>query len=245
MTDYGLIVKNNSNEIQIDSIYRNLSVSQSGSSETISNPFAYPGNVTYYTTISLTSSPLCPLILLRPNTDNFVTVMGYNQSGSNYIGANIVTEYDNGTTLIDWKCYRQNISGSGNDYGMLVYNNDGDLCFDSGLNYFKVYSTHSISLDVPPDQPYVTPQYGDYQDVTHSGISNPYYILSNRGQWFNAISNEIIGTVEGMWTVGVKKLSSTSVRVGWILYTWAHHYDYLRDVNAGFNQTMTLIVCDA
>nr|MBC8360950.1 hypothetical protein [Candidatus Desulfatibia profunda] len=250
MSDYGLIVKNLSEEIQIDSIYRNLSLSQSGASETISNNWNEldPAAGDYWTRIALTSSALPPLVLLRPDTDNFVAVMAFVQSGSNYVNVDIITEYDNGPTTIDWQCYRQNLSGSGINYGILVYNSAGALCFDSGLQYFKIHSIHSISLDTPPVLPGAlpTPSYGDYEDISHAGISNPYYILSPGSQWMHATTGEppYVPSTAMLWKIGVKKLTSTSVRVGWFAYLFDQSDSIADTVNAGYNPTMKLIVCE-
>jgi hypothetical protein len=238
MSDYGLIIKNDSGEIQIDSTYRNLSLDQSGTSESISNDNTSGGA---YTRIAITPSPLVPIVLIRPNTDRFVCVRNYYKSGSNFTGVDIVTERSQ-STGIDWQSYRENRTASGDDYGLLVYNSSGDLCFDSGKNYFRIVSiTESIILDDPP----VGYANGDYQDVTHTGISDPYYILTPSSYWLRGEYNPAPPRITrfALWMIGIKKLSSTSVRVGWFCFG---SYGIGGDVheNAGNNPTMKLLVCN-
>jgi len=236
MSDYGLLVKNDSEEIQIDSTYRNLSLDESGASATISNNNTSAGG---YTRITLTGSTLIPLVLLRPDTDDFVTVRNYYKSGSNYAGVDIVTERSQSTS-IDWRSYRENRTASGESYGLLVYNSSGELCFDSGKSYFKISSVSSISLTSPP----TAYSGGDYEDVTHAGISDPYYILSPSSYWLRGEYNPAPPSITSfaLWMIGIKKLSSTSVRVGWFCFgSYGIGGDFHE--NAGNNPTMKLLVC--
>ena len=236
MSDYGLILKNNSGEIQIDSTYRNLSLDESGDSETISNDNTQSG---FYTGVSITSSPLVPLILIRPDTDRFVAIGNYSKSSDNFTGVDFVTEAGTSTD-IDWKSYRENREASGDTYGMLVYNSSGQLCFDSGKSYFKIKSiTTGIELDDP------SPGFGlvsDYQDITHSGISDPYYIVSPSAFWLITWQHASNQSGLQLYLIGIKKLTSTSVRVGWFPYR-AGVMGGMQGFNQGSNPTMKLLVC--
>lgn len=240
MADYGLLLKNDSQEIQIDSTYKNLSLDNSGSGTTISNDNTGTG---HYTRISINSSPLLPLMLIRPNTDDFVSVKNYYKSGDDFAGVDLVTKYSE-TTTIDWKSYRENRTASGVSYGLLVYNPEGGLCFDSGKDYFKIFSVHTgISLDSPPGGFVLD---GDYTDITHSGISDPFYVLSPSSNWVSIAYNEVQDVTFSMrWMVGLKKLSSTSVRVGWFRYTRSSGVSGYYPFYEGNNPTFKLVVCDA
>jgi len=235
MADYGLKVKNNSGETQIDSTYRNLSLDESGSGVSISNDNTADG---FYTRITLTSSTLVPLVLIRPNTDDFVTVKSYYKSGSNFAGVDIVTMQQQSTT-IDWKSYRENRVVSGDNYGLLVHNSSGDLCFDSGKDYFKIHSVHSITLANPTDQ---EQDLGPYEDITHAAISDPYYILSPASYWLKYDAPAQTSDIRA-WLIGMKKLTSTSVRIGWFAHFGGVSPED-NDVSEGYNPTMKLIVCD-
>lgn len=239
MADYGLLVKNNSGGIQIDSKYRNLSLDQSGTSETISNNNTSEG---VYTRIALTASSLIPIVLVKPNTDYFVCVRNYYKSGANYAGVDLVTEQSKSTT-IDWGSYRENRTASGETYGLKVFNSSGDLCFDSGKNYFKIFSVHSISLSAPSG---FLSHLGPYTDITHSGISNPYYLLSPSSFWIMTAPTGRPTPPRGFHRyllIGMKKLSSTSVRVGWFTFGWLG-LGFAPGANSeGNNPAMKLLVC--
>lgn len=190
MSDYGLLIKNNSSEIQIDSTYRNY-FKESSNTETING-----GEI-----IDITGSTLVPLILIRPE-QNYWGSQGYlSKDGSNYAHFLLMSEYGAGDTDIDWICCRETATLSGDAYGLLIYNSDGDLVFDGGHNYMKIRQVTTVSLDN---------NVNDYQDVSHSGISDPYYLLAGRPMcWIRTTS------YQRWYPVGVEPLSSTSVRVRW------------------------------
>ncbi len=235
MPDYGLLIKNVANEIQIDSKYRNLSLDQSGNGVTISNNNTESG---YYTRINITASPLVPLALIRPSTDDFVGVRNYYKSGSNFAGIDVITMHSQ-STLIDWRSYRENIAPSTETYGLRVYNPSGNLCFDSGKSYFKISSVHTLSLATPSN---AGSDLGPYTDITHSGISDPYYILSPNSLWVLVSPPPETGNLRE-YMIGMKKLTSTSVRIGWFAYRGGPNPIFEEVISEGNNPTMKLIVC--
>lgn len=234
MPDYGLLIKNVSGGIQIDSKSRNLSLDQSGSGVTISNNNTTDG---YYTRINITASPLVPLVLIRPSTDDFAGIRSYYKSGSNFAGIDATT-MQNQNTLIDLKTYRENITPSAETHGLRVYNSGGNLCFDSGKSYFKIFSVHTINLAAPSN---AYSDLGPYTDIIHSGISNPFYILSPNSFWVLAEPPAYAGPLR-MYMIGMKKLTATSVRIGWFACINCLH-TYTTPLSGGNNPTMKLIVC--
>ncbi len=239
MSDYGLRVIGSSGQIQIDSYYRNLSITQSGSSASVSNDGTSTG---YYTSISITSNSLLPLILLQPSTDYYVNVLGYSKTSSNYSSFEVTTE-KNESTSINWKCCRESSSSSSSFYGMNIYNSSGDLCFTSELTYFKILDVQSFTLDDPTNLSSL-----DSTTITHSSYSNPYYIIDKHGGGtiisYNAQQNV---TYKAMIHIGVKKVSSTQAQVGWfVVVTEAHSgTPYSSETDEHYNPTMHLIICDA
>lgn len=227
---YGLRVKNDSGELLIDSTYRNYEESELGT-RTITNNNT---STTWYTSIGIASSPLVPLILFRPNTNYYSSVVGYGKSGSNY-NAFYMATHPAQSTSINYICCRQSSVASAESYGLRVKNPSGDLVFDSGKKYFKVHSVHTISLSGPSGGSTAT-------TITHSGISNPYYILSSPNLW--TIGNLAgYGAIVYHFRVGLKKISTTQVSVGW--YVYANYFvggPALAD--SGENQSSKLIVCD-
>lgn len=237
---YGLRVKNSSGELQIDSTYRNLAYAEGASGAVITNSYI-PGNGGYSTLISIASNLLIPLILIRPNTNRFVTIENYQRNGSNnYTGFKVITELNQSTT-IDWRCYRET-SSNPSGYGLRVKDSSGNMIFSSLLNYFKIYSVSTITLN-PPSRTWPGYEIRPYQDISHAGISNPYYILTPVGDYIVSEPGDIYGT---FWRfmyckIGIKKLSSTSVRVGWFHFTDDAIEDYVPE--EGWNPTVKLIVC--
>ena len=231
MADYGLKVITPSDEIQIDSLFRNICKDQEGTN-TITN-----GNTgdNYYTVISITSSSLPPLILVRPGTDFFVAVRDYKKTGDNYTAFEVVTEY-NQSTIISWKCCRETPNVSGETYGLRVYNPGGNLVFDSGKKYFKVRSVHTFTVENP-----TTRTTFPYVDISHPDTSDPFYILAP-GSFCTL--NDI--RPEGYWAyydiIGIKKLSATSVRVGWFR-VGTYIFESLLDSGV-YNPQQKLIVCE-
>src|SRR3990167_8847724 len=147
---YGFRVKNSSGEIQIDGNYRNLEYTEGATGVTVANTGTPAG-----TTISITPSTLIPLILIRPNTDRFVTILHYNRSGGNYINFFITTERTQ-TTSIDWRCYREIVTAS-SGYGLRVKDANGNIVFHSASGLFKIVQIDSISLSAPSHPPLTLP----------------------------------------------------------------------------------------
>lgn len=223
MPDYGLKVVNQNSEIQIDSFYRNYFFREGGSV-----------TVSGLTVIDTTDTIVPPLSLLRPNTDRFVNVFSIDKSGDNYVSIRLVSEAGQSTT-VEWKTYTPLTTYTGGMYGLLVYNPSGELVFNSDGKPFNIVSVHEVTLATPPT---------GIQDVSHGAV-NPFYILTPRG--YGVRSEEATGPpaaelyVKRAYTVGIKKLSSTSVRVGWFATTsWAttgQGGDF-------YNPTMQLLVCE-
>ena len=237
MSDYGLLVKNDSEDIQIDSTYRNLSLDESDTSESIL--FDNTNGIS----VALTASSLVPLIAIRPSTTRYVALKGYHKTGSNFDAFLMHPEshdWPYSAIYIDWKSYRENRSASGEDYGLLVYNASGGLCFDSGLEYLKIREVHSITLGDPHFDAYNNLVL-DNETITHSNYSNPYYVLSRNTYW--TITNPGPPPLfnVALLTVGVKKVSSSSVRVGWFI---THTGGFLARVYGGINPTVKLLVCE-
>ena len=232
---YGLRVKNAAGEIQIDSQYRNMKYDEGASGITITNNGSAPA----VTNIDITDDAKVPLILFRPGTSKFVCILDYVQSGGTYNSFNMQTEY-NTSDVIDWKCYRQTSTNS-SGYGLRVKDASGNIVFHSADSYFKIKSVNSVNLGTPSLNSY------PYSDVTHGSDSNPYYILNDCGVYVTAAVEHWVGF--SVWTfalcrIGIKKLSSTSVRVGWFPFAVITIPGSPSGVNVGYNPTVKLIVCE-
>ncbi len=230
---YGLRVRNANGDIQIDSQYRNMNYREGGTGVTITNNKTAPA----LTNIDITDDAKVPLILFRPGTSKFVCIIDYVQAGGTYNSFNMQTEYDT-SDVIDWRCYRQTATTT-SGYGLRVKDASGNTVFHLADSYFKIKSVNSVSLDNPSYYSY------PYSDITHGGDSNPYYILTDCGMW---ITNDI-ESPPGihrfyLCRIGIKKLSSTSVRVGWFPFALVIIPGTASGVGVGYNPTIKLIVCE-
>jgi len=215
MPIYGLTVKNSAGSTIIDGVYKNYSLYESGS-------FTFSG---FYQVVTLgTATPLPIIVAIKPPA-NYVFVKHCTTSGGNYTGFQI--NGSEGETVY-WKAYVAHPTTKAGNYGLLVYNAAGELCFDGARESFKIYQVNTgISLGVAPS---------GNQTITHNGIENPYYFLSP----------QCIGNVNDpgppRWTVffrnSIKQVSSTSVNIGWL------SYDIITGIQSGytFNPNQTLIV---
>ena len=216
MADYGLITKNEYGGTQIDSTFQNF-VLQESKNVTLNFNHGDPPYDIYEVLVSIPSSLIPPLIAIEPKSLNhYVSILGYTMQGNAYNGMYITTEYVYGRHSINFNyIVARSISSTSNEsYGMVVYNSNGDICFHSGYKYLKILSVHNITLPIP------TPYNGyyPYTDIHHSGIYNPYYILTPN--WAGSSTIEILNpqppstSIMAHLSVGLKKLTSESVRVG-------------------------------
>lgn len=195
---YGLRVKNDDAEIQIDGTYRNMALETSGDALDISNA---GGSDNYYETINITASSRPPLIALRPDTDYPVCMVGVGKTGANYDKFYLTTTTPQ-TTTIDWRCFRETPAKSAEDYGLRVYDASANLVYDSGKQYLKILQVTNIDIAAA---------WNSTQDVTHAGVSDPYYILSPQTLAIRTAAPSALWYVKA----GIKQLTSTSVRVEW------------------------------
>jgi hypothetical protein len=196
MSTYGLLVKNSAGSIIIDGVSKNFAFYESGSG-TITSA-AKRLDIAF-----ATPTPQIPIIAIQPSdTTGYTSMMGYNKSGSNWTG---FTVGSNLGSSFNWKAYIAHPTVKAENYGLLVKDPAGEIIFDSARTYFKIYSvTTSIALA----------NTSAYQDITHAGISNPYYLWApERFAW----QGQFVG---GHWIIllyrtSIKKIDSTSVRLTW------------------------------
>jgi len=229
----GILIKNIQSEIQIDSDYRNFARQEQKDNQTVIN-----NADAYSTVVDIIDSPLIPLILIQPNTDRFVSLESLIRVAGIFTQFRIITE-SSAETIVKWKSYRETPQKSTDNYGLRIYNRQQQVVFDSGQPYFKVHSVVSISLSNPSWGN--SPSY----DYTHSTISNPFYILSAQGYWFSgAYSPRPKPSPWVRQKIGLKSLSSTSIRVGWFGFRTGTAAPELPSIEEGYNPALKLIVCE-
>ena len=228
---YGLRVKNDSLEIQIDGVYRNFAYSSQDLSETIDNNADAAGD--WFEKKAFTSTSLEPIVIVQPNTDHFICVDALSMSGSSYVGVYFVTEYGESTTIA-YRIYKAIPTIVGAGYGIRIYDAAGYPVFDSGHRYLKIVSISAINLANP------TYASNPYTNISHAAISNPYYFLTQRGWYVNSTS--VPSVMNHFKKIGIKKLTSTSVRVGW--FNFYQIVTAMAMTQEGYNPSMKLVVCE-
>ncbi len=226
---YGIEIKNSSGNVIVDGEYKNFALYASG---TATLPAV--GGVT---TVAFTATDQIPLIAIRnQSTAQYVSLWGIRKTGSNYDGfylikANAVS-YD-----VDWRVYTAHPAVVAQDYGMRVHDAAGAILFDSGRNYFDIFQLNSsISLSTPQ---LTEDAAGLYSDISHVSVEDPFYFVSPSGYWvFQAGGPRQFRA----WRIGVKKINSTSVRLGWHIIRAAQTPPLYPDENGGWNPTVNLMV---
>jgi len=206
---YGLEIVNDSSQTIIDSTYRNYQLAESGSSVSCSNNNTSTG---YYNSINFaTSVSSPPVVLFQPGTDYYSGVSSYNKSGSDFTGFNVSVQRNTSggtyTTAINWKSAILLPSASSDEYGLRVYDASSNIVFDSGKSNFHIYSVHDVSVSM----------ISGVTTITHSGISNPYYILSPTGFGTLWVSRPLPARGgQGWGRCLMKKIDDTSVSIGYL-----------------------------
>ena len=225
MVDYGFIARNDNSDLQIDSEFECYVKRDEGST----------GSFTTYVWVETTGLWADSLFLIRPDTDRFVTLQYFRNAipGTQY---RIITEYGQ-TTDIDWQAYSDTYRWPLSEtQGLRVYNDKQAALFDSGWDLLKIYTVEDITLSDPTYSTY------PYTDITHSGISDPFYLLGTSSRFVNQYYDGVSYYCREKY-VGIKKLSSTSVRVGWFL-TSSGGAQVNPCSTLAYNNPVVLAVCD-
>lgn len=259
----GIWQKTAKSEIQIDSDYRNVALEENGSlSFSAGETYDTYKNISYtdYWTKKLIEPPTT---IWRPSDDyysSFWTQIPYTPYPSTkpdlvvYIGARFYAErvvHSNNyggfqAQTINWKMFREKKSTEGSS-GFFVWNKKGHIVFNSNLEYLKIHSIETVTMSSPSAAFGVSGE----QTITHSDISNPFYLVTfnhyykplaicvwEDGTYGHSIANK---------TVGLKKVSATSVKIGWYDYgTWYYGTSYPTvDVDVTPDPTIaTILICE-
>lgn len=198
---YGLRIRNNNLEIQIDGQFLNYTFNGQAGSGSIRND----GSLN---TITLTNPSLYPpIILLRPtgDVDRGVGVLDYVYSAGYYTGARIFggrfkpasADY----AYYDYRVYVANEASSEN-YGLRIRNAANEIVYDSGRSPFKILDVATLTVG---------------NTYSHGAYSNPFYIFS---PWLSGVVGWGYPYMQGpvyRVVMGIAKQSSTSVKGDWII----------------------------
>jgi len=201
MTDYGLLVKNVSGQVQIDGLYRNFSYWESGTLDISEG----------YNTIDFSDVSQVPIVAIRPSSTTYCALARLNKSSGNYVSASVEGEIGESGT-IGWTVFVEGMLNSLPSYGLVVRNPSGDVVFSSNEKYFKIIDVYSLNVSE-----------GGYTDVAVQNADNNYFILYPYSYYIESDIAE--GEGEELWSsdvysMGMKKISSTTIRVG-DFYSWS------------------------
>jgi len=205
MSDYGMILANDSGNIQIDSTYLNYTyfdIAQGNANSEYFDVYISDGvnnlldfeiekiMVPYQViTAGYLGNPLLP----RATSDFPPPTYHYRRAGfeHDYPGS--------GYTYFNLKIFRQGLTNavpSGGVYGTIIKNSSGEVVFHSEDVYMKIY-VYMATLSASP---------GNYTDITVNDADNNYFFFKPDACFYYSD-----GTCN---MVGIKKINSTTVRLG-------------------------------
>ena len=108
-------------------------------------------------------------------------------------------------------------------YGLEIYNGDGDVVFNSGVNFLKIKEVKLVDISnsyyyIYGGENWITIGFTPVT-VTHDTM-NPYYLMTICGELLQGSQKVYSNSlwVRNYFTLGIKKISSTSCSIGWIRY---------------------------
>ena len=216
MSDYGLKIINASGETQIDSIYKNHCLLDSGVT-------ALDVSANSFQEVDFINTTKVPIVAWRPNSSWGSAYVGLKKSGANFIDAWFLSQHDSGggSNSIAWIVF---VSGNVNatSYGLVVYNSSGEVVFSGDDNYMKIQSVYTGSLG----------------NISVKDADNNYFILMPVFP-MRYVGGGIPDQLIVFFTMGLKKVNSTTISVEEFIFGGADNPFY---ITGGFiPSTCTLI----
>lgn len=167
MTDYGLIVKNTKEQLQIDSQYINFSLKEHGENvATVNNGYG-----TYTKSVSFSQAFKDPPLLAMKPSSVYCGVSHFTRSGDLYTGFVIASQY-NTQAVIDWMVFIPRKDRSSDEYGMRVFTAKQSLVFDAGHSPMVILDVKNASTS-----------YSSTTTITHPSDPKAYFIVMPSGSW--------------------------------------------------------------
>lgn len=214
MIDYGIIIKNKTNQIVIDSTYRNYSY-QGGGYKTCSAAYSSGESIQ-----TITSTTNAIVACMKPPSD-YARIVGFTESGSSYTGIRFLSK---SAQNVYYKYYTEGLKNSISGYGMQVLNSSGTTVWSSTEDsYFNIVSAGSWNVDTESQSgagcaingaAYYTPS-ATY-DITVEDADNNYFFFSG----FEYAYSNCPESSKYSWRymVGMKYVNSTTIRLGYFYY---------------------------
>jgi len=191
MSDYGLKIINASGETQIDSIYKNHCLLDSGVT-------ALDVSANSFQEVDFINTTKVPIVAWRPNSSWGSAYAGLKKSGADFIDAWFLSQYDNGggVNSIAWIVFVPGNVNAIPSYGLVVYNSNGEVVFSGDDNYMKIQSVYTGSLG----------------NISVEDADNNYFILMPVFPMKYAGGGYTSPAVL-FYTMGLKKVNSTTIAV--------------------------------
>lgn len=192
-SEYGLLVKNKQGYTQIDGIYKNH-IYREHDTVTVS-----AGR----TKVGINTTSIIPIFAFKIPSGAYCCNNGILSNNGLF---NQLLFYSNDEQDVDYIVYTEQVPTSGS-YGLDIYNYEGDLVFSSNEEqYVKIIDSTNYYLSLTTDV-------ASYQDVTVNDADNNYFVTSPVKSMYK--TTQSTKKYEN-YTVGVKYINQTTVRVGWI-----------------------------
>lgn len=205
---YGMRVTNSKGFFSIDSENESI-VEQGRGSVPVAPLGGYPVGELAIASLP-NSDETTVLVGVKPRTDYYIvsnwdlTVNGASLYGD--VGQLIVGGVTPASPLYwDYKIFNYGTSHT-NGYGININDNKGAPLFGLGNNSLQIRDIQYISIGN---------NWTDTTTISHPNIINPYYCIIDYAAKSGSPSGSLFGYLPGDYSVGVKKVSSTSAIFGW------------------------------
>jgi len=203
MSDYGLNVINDNSDTQIDSTYKNFALYAWGTNLYIESSGG--GGDSYRTLVPFAATTAQPIVMVRPGTNTYVSLMNLKESNGSYSGV-WFTAPGPISTYIDVLIFTAHEPITNIDYGMVVYDGAGQPVYGSNDTSFKIYEVQTFNLPTPSTS----------TGTIVSTNTDPFYIMSPVGYYYVQIGAPVNSSK--WFRVGMKKVNSTTVETKWFVY---------------------------
>ena len=216
MSDYGLVIKNSAGKVVIDSVYKNYTYYESGTSSLV------PG----INEISITNTTSHLVLVLKPNTDAYMIPYGFLDTTTPGTFESIMIAAD-ATCECEWILYRDGQTTTTNDNGLIIYDSTANVIFNSNeTGYVNILNHYYWSLTANDETA--------TNDITVND-SNNYFNIQGTINLTKTVS-----LVARYYQVGFKKIDSTTVRMGHVI-TKSHSVSVAHPTAQGSLYPMTII----
>ena len=193
---YGIKVRNQNGELQVDGVYRNYHLYEQG--------IATDSDSDRFITITFSNSTsLVPVFAIKPISDVLVALDHITRDSDTglYTGAVFVAE-EKGISL-SWMALVGGVPDQLSDqYGIKIYGVDGVLLFSSAGRYMKIIGTYDFVEDASQESL-----------ITVQNTDDHYFFVypDSYGEMYDQFNNFTVLLIRG-----IKKVSTTQVSTGYV-----------------------------